>query len=124
MPTRCGGLTYVGGAALADVFLEAGRRPGALVREAAPGGVAPEWRYPGCMPSVQIKNVPPDVHGVLRRRAALAGKSLQQYLLEQLTKDARRPTLDELFQDRTERSGGSMPLEFAVEAVREDRDSR
>lgn len=75
------------------------------------------------MPSVQIKNVPPDVHSVLRRRAALAGKSLQQYLLEQLTKDARRPTLDELFQDSTERSGGKLSAQTAVEILRADRES-
>jgi plasmid stability protein len=75
------------------------------------------------MPSVQIKNVPPDVHGVLRRRAAKAGQSLQEYLLSYLTDEARRPTLDELFQDREERSGGSLSFESAVKMVREDRES-
>jgi plasmid stability protein len=40
------------------------------------------------MPSVHIKNVPPDVHALLRSRAAAAGQSLQEYLLERLTEDA------------------------------------
>lgn len=75
------------------------------------------------MPTVQIKNVPPDVHDVLRKRAANAGKSLQQYLLEQLTKDARRPTLGELFQDRTERRGGRLSAQTAVDIIRADRES-
>jgi plasmid stability protein len=35
------------------------------------------------MPSVQIKNVPPEMHRVLRLRAA-AGQSLQEYLLNQV----------------------------------------
>lgn len=37
------------------------------------------------MPNVTIRNVPPEVHAVLSRRAAAAGQSLQQYLLAQLT---------------------------------------
>ncbi|MCP9488548.1 MAG: hypothetical protein MSC31_01575 [Solirubrobacteraceae bacterium MAG38_C4-C5] len=76
------------------------------------------------MPSVQIKNVPPDVHGMLRRRAAKSGKSLQEYLLDRLTNDARRPTLDELFEDRTERSGGRLSARTAAAIIRADRDSR
>jgi antitoxin FitA len=76
------------------------------------------------MPSVQIKNVPPDVHRVLRRRAAEAGMSLQEYLLAELTEQARQPTLDEVLERAGGRSGGSVPLDFAVETIRADRDSR
>jgi plasmid stability protein len=77
------------------------------------------------VPSVQIKNVPPDVHRVLRRRADAAGQSLQAYLLAELTEQASRPTLRELF-DRIggERSGGSMSLAHAASLVRADRDAR
>ncbi len=39
------------------------------------------------MPSIQIKNVPADVHRVLRRRAADEGMSLQEYLLAKLTEE-------------------------------------
>src|SRR5438309_995254 len=38
-------------------------------------------RQNGAMPSVQIKDVPAEVHATLRRRAATAGQSLQEYLL-------------------------------------------
>ena len=76
------------------------------------------------MPSVQIKNVPPDVHRVLRRRAAGAGKSLQEYLLSELSEQARRPTLSEVLERAGGRAGGSVPLAGAAEAVRAERDKR
>ena len=40
------------------------------------------------MPSVQIKNVPEQTHAVLRRRAAQANQSLQEYLLARLVEEA------------------------------------
>ena len=50
------------------------------------------------MPSIQVKDVPEEVHAVLRRRAAAAGQSLQEYLLARLTKEAATPTLEEAFE--------------------------
>ncbi|HEV7772386.1 MAG TPA: hypothetical protein VGO48_03725 [Conexibacter sp.] len=76
------------------------------------------------MRSVQIKNVPDDVHRVLRRRAAVAGKSQQEYLLGLLVDAARKPTLDEIFERVGQRSGGRLSLAFAVEAQRADRDAQ
>ncbi|HMD55968.1 MAG TPA: hypothetical protein VKG82_00705 [Solirubrobacteraceae bacterium] len=74
------------------------------------------------MPSVQIKDVPPDVHSVLRQRAAAAGRSLQEYLLGRLIADARRPTLEELLTRAEGRAGGSTRLADAAQFVRVDRD--
>jgi antitoxin FitA len=76
------------------------------------------------MPSVQIKNVPPDVHGVLRRRAAAAGQSLQDYLLARLTEQARHETLDEVLARAGGRAGGSVPPSFAVEVLGDERQRR
>jgi antitoxin FitA len=76
------------------------------------------------MPSVQIKNVPEDVHRVLRTRAAATGQSLQEYLLARLTDEARRPTLDEVLGRAGDRAGGSMPLAEAARSVRSERDAR
>ncbi len=76
------------------------------------------------MPSVQIKNVPEDVHRVLRRRAVEAGQSLQEYLLARLIEDAGRPTLDEALRRAGDRAGGSVPLAEAARAIRVDRDAR
>ncbi|HEX8065535.1 MAG TPA: hypothetical protein VF520_03305 [Thermoleophilaceae bacterium] len=76
------------------------------------------------MPSVQIKNVPDDVHMVLRRRAADAGQSLQEYLLARLAEEAARPTLDEVLARVGHRSGGEVRLADAAKAVRTEREAR
>lgn len=76
------------------------------------------------MPSIQVKDVPEDVHATLRRRAAAAGQSLQEYLLAQLIEEAHTPTLDELLDRAEGRAGGRAGFKAAVEAVRAERDSR
>ena len=77
------------------------------------------------MPSVQIKDVPEETHAVLRRRAAAAHQSLQEYLRSRLIAEASRPTLDEVF-DRIEQRRGeaTLSLEDAAALVRADRDRR
>jgi plasmid stability protein len=76
------------------------------------------------MPSVQIKNVPEDVHRVLRQRAASEGKSLQEYLLARLTRDAREESLEEVLERASGRAGGSLPPSFAAKALRSERGRR
>jgi antitoxin FitA len=78
------------------------------------------------VPSIQIKNVPPDVHRTLRRRAAEAGMSLQEYLLGQLTEQARQPTLEEIFEriERDETGVTGVSLDEIVQIIRDERDSR
>jgi len=76
------------------------------------------------MPSIQIKDVPPDVHATLRRRAAAASQSLQEYLLKQLIEDAHAPTLDELLDTVGERAGGSASFKSGARAVRAERQTR
>jgi antitoxin FitA len=76
------------------------------------------------MPSIQVKDVPQDVHATLRRRAAAAGQSLQEYLLARLVQDAYTPTVDELLDWAGGRAGGRAGLEAAVEVVRAERDAR
>ncbi|MGH9111492.1 MAG: FitA-like ribbon-helix-helix domain-containing protein [Acidimicrobiales bacterium] len=76
------------------------------------------------MPSIQVKDVPADVHATLRRRAAAAGQSLQEYLLAQLIEDAATPTLDEVLDRAGGRAGGRARFTDAAKAVRADRDTR
>lgn len=76
------------------------------------------------MPSIQVKDVPDEVHATLRRRAALAGMSLQEYLLARLTEDAVTPTLDEVLDRAGGRAGGRASFAAAAEAVRAERDAR
>jgi antitoxin FitA len=76
------------------------------------------------MPSIQIKDVPEQTHAVLRLRAAAAHQSLQEYLRARLIEEASQPTLDEVLDRAGGRSGGSVPLQTAVSALRSDRDRR
>ena len=76
------------------------------------------------MPSIQVKDVPDDVHATLRSRAAAAGMSLQEYLLARLVEDAHTPTLDEVLDRAGGRAGGNATLRSAAKAVRRERDSR
>ena len=48
------------------------------------------------MPSITVRNVPPEVRDELAARAARAGRSLQEHLLAELTDLARRPSVDEV----------------------------
>jgi len=76
------------------------------------------------MPSIQVKDVPSEVHATLRRRAAVAGQSLQEYLLARLVEEANTPTLDELFERAGGRAGGRAGFRAAATVVRADRDAR
>lgn len=48
------------------------------------------------MATVQVREVPDDVHLILRRRALEAGQSLQEYLLAELVAGARSLTPGEV----------------------------
>ena len=75
------------------------------------------------MTMIQIRNVPDVLHRKLKARAALAGKSLSDYLLDEIRTAAERPTLDELRARLDRRSKISSSLS-AAQAVREERDRR
>lgn len=76
------------------------------------------------MPSVQIKDVPEQVHAVLRQRAAASHQSLQEYLRSWLIEETSRPTLDEVLDSAAGRAGGSVPLKTAVATLRDERARR
>jgi len=75
--------------------------------------------------NIQIRNVPDSVHEVYKRRAAAAGKSLQEYLLSDLTAGAGRPTMQEWL-DRIagiDRTGSTVSMEDIVADIRRHRDA-
>ncbi|RFU21575.1 FitA-like ribbon-helix-helix domain-containing protein [Geodermatophilus marinus] len=76
------------------------------------------------MPSVQIKDVPAETHAVLRRRAAAAHQSLQEYLRARLIEEAGLATVDEVLERAGGRAGGSVPFAASVSTIRADRDRR
>ena len=75
------------------------------------------------MISVQITGVPEETYTVLQR-AARADQPLQEYLLGLLVREAQIPTLDKVLDRAGNRTGGTLGFSDAVQAVRDDRDSR
>jgi plasmid stability protein len=75
------------------------------------------------MKMIQIRNVPDDVHRILKVRAAEAGMSLSDYLLRDIERNAKRPTLEEIL-ERARRAGSVHPNEDSATAVRAERDTR
>ena len=74
------------------------------------------------MANVQVRDVPDDVHRRLKSRAALAGQSLNEFLLARMSEMARVPTVPELAERISEREPYTGPSSAAV--VREERDRR
>ncbi|WP_407940180.1 FitA-like ribbon-helix-helix domain-containing protein [Nakamurella leprariae] len=63
-------------------------------------------RRRGAMSTLPVRDVPEDVRRMLKDRAAAAGQSLSEYVLTELSRLARQPTLAELT-DRIERRGST-----------------
>jgi plasmid stability protein len=70
---------------------------------------------------IQIRNVPDSLHRRLKSRAALAGMSLSDYLLNEIRELAERPTLEEL-RARLESRSAVNPSVSPAQAVRAERD--
>jgi plasmid stability protein len=72
---------------------------------------------------IQIRNVPEDLHRKLKSRAALAGMSLSDYLLAEISESAQKPTL----QEWAALVRNDPPTEFDVspaDMIREERERR
>lgn len=76
------------------------------------------------MKSLQIRDVPEPTHSALKRRAAEAGMSLQEYLLSILNDFASRPTVAEVITRAGGRAGGKVGLAKAAADLREERSRR
>lgn len=72
---------------------------------------------------LQLRNVPDRLHRALKARAALAGMSLSDYLIEEIRRVAERPTLEEL-RERLASRKPVTPSTPPAEAVRAERDAR
>ncbi len=72
---------------------------------------------------IQIRNVPDKLHRRLKARAAMAGMSLSEYLLAELSAFAERPTHDELVERLARRSPVRTRISPA-RAVRAERERR
>lgn len=83
-------------------------------------------RLMGMPKSVQIRNVPDDIHRELRIRAAEAGMSLSDYLREELLPLLAKPRIAEVIAESIrENTGTPDEVGDALAAfIREERDSR
>jgi len=72
---------------------------------------------------IQIRNVPDAVHATLKARAALAGKSLTDFLLTELSRVAELPTEQELAARLRGRRQPTLRTQPS-KAVRAERDRR
>jgi len=72
--------------------------------------------------NVQVRGVPEDVHRRLKSQAALAGQSLNEFLLARMSEIALVPTVPELADRIRERAPYTGPSSATV--VRGERDRR
>lgn len=72
---------------------------------------------------IQIRNVPDEIHRTLKSRAALAGMSLSDYLLNEVRRVAEQPTLEEMMRRLEALPPVNTDLS-AAEIIRAERDSR
>ena len=72
---------------------------------------------------IQLRNVPEALHRSLKARAAMAGRSLSDYLLAEIKEIAERPTLEELRERVHRRRAVAAEIDTA-RLVREEREAR
>jgi len=77
----------------------------------------------GMATMLQIRNVPDELHRKLKARAALAGMSMSEYALRELSKALERLTRAELLARLAELPSPSLDPAPA-EVIREERDGR
>ena len=72
---------------------------------------------------IQIRDVPDDLHRILKARAASAGTSLSDFIKRELVRTAVRPTMLEWL-ERTRQLKPIASKQTAAQIIRELRDSR
>jgi len=73
--------------------------------------------------TIQIRNVPDDVHRKLKARAAMAGMSLSAYLLREVRRIAEKPTMEEMM-ERIKKAEAMITRMSPAEVLREEREKR
>lgn len=81
------------------------------------------WSHASSMSMIQIRNVPEPVHRDLKARAARAGMTLSDYLLDVIRRATERPEPDVLLRRVREREPVYV-TESPADAVRAEREAR
>jgi plasmid stability protein len=84
------------------------------------GVVHATWYYEA-VKTIQVRNVPDDVHRALRARAAATGVSLSDFARGELERVAEHPPVADLLQRARSRAGGAQSAAI-VAAIRAGRD--
>jgi hypothetical protein len=82
-----------------------------------------QYRYTDMAKTVQIRNVPDKVHRTLKAKAAQAGMSLSEFLLQELKQAASTPTEDEIW-ERVKHLPPVVSSESSAQMVRAGREER
>lgn len=72
---------------------------------------------------IQVRDVPENVHGTLKARAAREGMSLSDFIKRELERVAERPTMREWL-ERTQHAKPIPTRRTAAQVIRELRDDR
>ena len=72
--------------------------------------------------TIQVRDVPDDVHEILRVRAARADLSLSEYLRREVSLLARRPTLEEFLARLAARPEVPVSAQDIVASIHAERD--
>lgn len=79
---------------------------------------------PRCTPAITIRDVPDDTVNALKVHAAQAGKSLQAYALELLSREAARPTLAEMAARLEHETRTALSTTDVLSAIEDGRERR
>ncbi len=71
---------------------------------------------------IQVRNVPDSIHRALKAKAALAGKSLSDWILEELEALAAMPSEEELL-ERLRETEPFVMKRSSAKTIRKDRDA-
>ena len=69
------------------------------------------------MPTIQIRNVPPEAYEALRRQAKKEGKSLQSYMHEKVTQLAKLSNKKEMLAAYRARLMKNPPVNVSAESI-------
>jgi len=71
---------------------------------------------------IQIRNVPDQLHQDLKKRAALAGMSMSDYIKRELDRKSRKSTIKEIgARSRGRSEGSTLTTQKIVDIIRESR---
>jgi len=71
---------------------------------------------------IQIRNVPDELHRDLKKRAALAGMSMSDYIKKELDRKSRKSTINEIYaRSRGRGAGSTLTTQKIVDIIREAR---